>query len=237
MLVLSRRKNEVIRFPELGISVKVAQISGKSVRLAIDAPSQVQVLRGEVQPKSPSKPSATHELRNRLNELTLAMQLYQRQQEGTDTKSDELAQKIAATLQQLHKDVQTNQAHDQRKILVVEDNPNERELLSALLKWNGAEVFTATDGQDALEQLQNGLKPDYILMDIRMPRLSGEQTIREIRSNPSTSQLPIFAMSGCARSDFNLDNGPEGINEWFAKPINTAQVWERIQRQADNNHN
>jgi carbon storage regulator CsrA len=242
MLVLSRRPNEEILLPELGISIKVAKIQGNSVRLAIDAPKQVRIVRAEIKdvPKATDAEDLSHELRNRLNELTLALQLFKRQRGvGKVEDAAATAEKIMQVLDQMHR--QSPPSRPVRKgglkIMVVEDNDNERELLAALLKMNGCQVISTADGIQALQHLMQGARPDFVLMDMRMPRCDGVQTLRKIRSNPSIRDLLIFAMSGCPQSDFDISIGPEGFNGWFPKPLNPSQLWERIQWELKNCQN
>ncbi len=243
MLVLTRKPEEGIRFPNLGITVRVTQIQGKKVRLAIDAPPHIEILRSEILSQAKASRSnkfLSHEMRNRLNELGLALQLFQRQQEtGLTEESHRTAHKILTTLGQLNKEYAEPKADSPScgRTLVVEDNPNERELLADLLKLNGYEVFTAADGCEALEQLATGIRPDFVLLDMRMPRCDGVQTIRSIRSNPQTHDLPILAMSGSSLDEFEIQQGPEGFDGWLPKPLNTEQLWERVQRALEGSRN
>ena len=103
MLVLSRRENEEVVFSNLGVSVEVLRLAGKVVRLGIKAPSEIQVLRGElVEPTTASHLSANapspvtslaksfrHEIRNRLNIASLGLQLLRRRLESGDADAAE----------------------------------------------------------------------------------------------------------------------------------------------------
>jgi two-component system OmpR family response regulator len=80
------------------------------------------------------------------------------------------------------------------RILVVEDEPEVRALLSMTLELAGYEVDAAPDGHDALLQLQHS-KPDLILLDLMLPGMDGWQVIDAIRSTPSTRDLRIVAIS------------------------------------------
>ncbi len=76
MLVLSRREAESVRFPGLGITIKVLVVKGKTTRLGIDAPTEINVLRGELdgsQNDFAVKPTVSHEVRNRLKSLRSAL--------------------------------------------------------------------------------------------------------------------------------------------------------------------
>ena len=92
MLVLSRKKNESIDFPNLGISVEILRVEGKTVRVGVEAPRDIRVLRGELTELAEGSDSAAaleqsareerHELRNRLNTANLALHLLQKQLEA-----------------------------------------------------------------------------------------------------------------------------------------------------------
>ena len=81
-----------------------------------------------------------------------------------------------------------------KKILVVEDEPEVRALLSMTLELAGYAADMAPDGHDALLQLQH-TKPDLVLLDLMLPGMDGSQVIEAIRSTPSTRDLRIVAIS------------------------------------------
>jgi CheY-like chemotaxis protein len=81
-----------------------------------------------------------------------------------------------------------------KRILVVEDEPEVRALLSMILRCAGYEVDTAPDGSDALHQLRY-TKPDLLLLDLMLPRMDGSEVIEAIRANPATRDLRIVAIS------------------------------------------
>jgi CheY-like chemotaxis protein len=84
------------------------------------------------------------------------------------------------------------------RILIVEDDADQREALSAAMSGAGAEVAVASDGTDALAQLRCGPRPSVILLDLRLPRLGGEEFLREMRSDPRFEQVPVITMTGGA---------------------------------------
>jgi len=81
------------------------------------------------------------------------------------------------------------------RILVVDDSPTVRKLISGKLEKSGHVVVCASDGVEALEQLENGL-PDLVLLDITMPRMDGYEVCKQIRSNPEAKDLPVVMISG-----------------------------------------
>jgi CheY-like chemotaxis protein len=117
-------------------------------------------------------------------------------------------------------------AASQRKplALVVEDNANESALLAAVLRDHGFRVETATDGCHALDYLATHKKPDVVLLDMRMPRCDGPTTISKIRSNPRLSDLRVIAVSGYQSSDLGVRTGPQGVDRWFCKPLDSNRL-------------
>lgn len=86
------------------------------------------------------------------------------------------------------------------RILVVDDSPTIRRVVSAILERHGYEVALASDGEDALEVLQSGeVKADLVLLDFVMPRMNGYQFCRALRADPELAMMPVVLMS--AKSD------------------------------------
>jgi CheY-like chemotaxis protein len=81
------------------------------------------------------------------------------------------------------------------RILVVDDSPTIRRVVASILEARAYEAVTAEDGQDALNQLNNGTEVDLVLLDFVMPRMNGYQFCRELRSKPEGRNLPIVLMS------------------------------------------
>jgi two-component system OmpR family response regulator len=109
----------------------------------------------------------------------------------------------------------------QLRILVVEDEADIREILVASLSA-GAEVEGAADGQEALEMLERGPAPSVILLDLRMPRLSGEGVLRALERAPSPP--PVVTMSACTRER------PRGAVAHLDKPFTVREVWDVLRR-------
>ncbi len=107
---------------------------------------------------------------------------------------------------------------DMPLILVVEDYPDTRTLLSSLLRAKGYMVVEAGDGKEGVRQA-NRTNPDLILMDLALPELDGVEATRQIRQRLSHSETPIFAVSAFATSDVQKDALDAGCNEVFTKPL------------------
>ena len=73
--------------------------------------------------------------------------------------------------------------------------------------------------------------PDFVLLDMNMPRKNGAETISEIRRNPDFKGLKVFAVSGSDQQDMNVPVGPEGVNRWFTKPLDARQLVVEMDRE------
>ena len=106
-------------------------------------------------------------------------------------------------------------------LLVVEDIPNVRELLEVTLRFQGYEVVSATNGQEALEMLET-LEPALIITDILMPKLDGFALMQELRSNVATQKIPVIFLSATYVTPedraFALSLG---ASRFIEKPIDT----------------
>ena len=99
----------------------------------------------------------------------------------------------------------------EKKILVVDDEPDVREFLASCIEDAGFTVSTAVDGQDALEKIESDM-PDLVTLDMVMPRKSGIQFIRALRDNNIYANLPIIVITAHARDEF----GSEDFKEFSA---------------------
>lgn len=82
------------------------------------------------------------------------------------------------------------------RVLIVEDDPDIRDALADAMRDAGADVDVAGDGLEALERLRAGPLPAVILLDLRLPRLAGEEFLREMRADPRFEHLPVITMTG-----------------------------------------
>ena len=92
-----------------------------------------------------------------------------------------------------------------RYVLVVEDDPTLRELYRSTLELAGYSVVAVEDGIDALRRVEHR-RPDALVLDLALPRVSGRDVERELRSNPETRDIPIVIVSGQDVSDLNPDD-------------------------------
>ncbi|MGC3996808.1 MAG: response regulator [Anaeromyxobacter sp.] len=82
------------------------------------------------------------------------------------------------------------------RILIIEDDQDVREALAEAIRDAGVQVELATDGLDGLERLHAGAAPGAILLDLRMPRLGGEEFLRQLRTDPRYDAVPVITMTG-----------------------------------------
>ncbi len=250
MLALSRRPHQSIVFPTLGLSIQILRVAGQTVRLGVNAPRSIPILREELQESnnsSPRKPSYTglfdeaarqarHRLRGRLNTATIALSLAQRQlQAGLTMDANDTLQQALAELEKLEAESvsasipsQTDRSGRCIRTLLVEDNPYESALLESYLRLNGMEVANASDGQEALDYLANHESPDAVLLDMHMPRCDGPTTVAAIRRNPNYRSLKLIAISGSKPTELERLIGPATVDGWFTKPLDPARLVEAL---------
>jgi len=110
-----------------------------------------------------------------------------------------------------------------KKILIVDDNENNRLLMSDILQYRGYEILQAEDGEKGMSMVRE-LKPDLILLDIQMPGIDGFAMAKILKSDPLTKDIKMvvvtsFAMKGDREKILAL-----GVDDYIAKPIDTRQL-------------
>jgi CheY-like chemotaxis protein len=121
-------------------------------------------------------------------------------------------------------------ASDTGHILVVDDNPVNRMLLTRALEVQGHTVATATDGQRALEVLEGGgtSSVDVVLLDILMPELDGYQTLARIKATEALRHIPVIMISAVDEMDSVIRCIELGATDYLPKPFNAALLQARI---------
>jgi CheY-like chemotaxis protein len=113
------------------------------------------------------------------------------------------------------------------KILLVEDNEMNRDMLSRRLIRRGYEVVLATNGQEGLALAESSC-PDLILMDLNLPTLDGWEATRKIKSSVSTALIPIIALTAHAMSGDKEQALAAGCDDYDTKPIDFERLLEKI---------
>lgn len=124
-------------------------------------------------------------------------------------------------------DANTNNEIAHRDILIVDDNSQNAELLEAYLEPLECSVRIASDGIEALEQIEQK-HPDLILLDIMMPRMSGFEVCRRLKNEPQTRDIPVVmvtALNELADVERGVDSGAD---DFLSKPINKLELLTRV---------
>ena len=111
----------------------------------------------------------------------------------------------------------------QHKILIVEDNENNRSLFRDILTFHGYGVSVAADGQEGVS-LARELMPDLILMDIQMPGMDGMTASGILKGDPATSGLKIIALTSFAMQGDKEKFLAAGFDDYLSKPISTREL-------------
>ena len=114
-----------------------------------------------------------------------------------------------------------------RTILVVDDSPTVRKLISGKLEKSGHEVFCAVDGMDALAKLDE-VVPDLILLDITMPRMDGYQVCKMIRNNNMTKDIPVVMISGKDGFFDKVRGRMAGTTGYITKPFGPETLMKAL---------
>ena len=116
-----------------------------------------------------------------------------------------------------------------RKILIVEDNANNRILFRDILTFHGYAVSEAVDGQDGVDQARK-IMPDLILMDIQMPGMDGMTAGSILKGDPVTANLKIIALTSFAMQGDREKFLEAGFDGYLSKPISTRELPDQVKR-------
>lgn len=259
MLVLSRKKNQQVLFPHLGIKVEILRVAGNTVSLGVEAPKSVQILRGELSSNdsvgdrpndaqsdrglSQLSRSALHQARNQLHQAQMIIALAQKQLESGQVENvdavldamlrrlNELDNKTKSALPTASTDTSSSEAVSGKHALLVEDDANERTLLAAYLRLCGFKVTEAGDGVEAMAILAQQ-SVDLVVLDIHMPRMNGLETLQAMRCQSRLGQAKVVVVSGEDRDRViqGEDMGAaDVVSHWFAKPLNPVHLVHHLQ--------
>ena len=114
------------------------------------------------------------------------------------------------------------------KILVVEDNEMNRDMLTRRLERKGFEVVIAVDGQAGVDMVATA-SPDLILMDLSLPVMDGWEATRQIKADPSTRAIPVIALTAHAMAGDEQKALEAGCDDYDTKPINLSRLLEKIE--------
>ncbi len=116
---------------------------------------------------------------------------------------------------------------EEQSILIVDDNPNNLEVLAHILTDVGYQVSVAIDGETAIEQVEYH-QPELILLDIMMPGIDGFETCRRLKANPLTCEIPIIFLTALSDSNNKVNGLSVGAVDYISKPFQSEEVLARI---------
>lgn len=113
------------------------------------------------------------------------------------------------------------------RILVAEDERDIRELIAFTLRFAGFDVVLATNGAEAVEMAEAN-PPDLIILDVRMPKMSGYEACRRLKENPRTSSVPVVFLSAKGQ-DAEIQQGlASGADEYILKPFAPDELIQQV---------
>ena len=114
-----------------------------------------------------------------------------------------------------------------QKILVVEDNEMNRDMVGRRLERRGYEVVVAVDGQEGVD-MAHSEKPDLILMDLRLPILNGWEATRQLKQDTKTNGIPIIALTAHAMASDRESAIEAGCDDYDTKPLEFSRLIGKI---------
>ena len=115
------------------------------------------------------------------------------------------------------------------KVLLVDDDESNRDMLSRRLEHRGYQVITAVDGRDALERARSEA-PCLILMDVTLPVLDGLAATRELKSTPALRDIPVIALTAHASLEDRDRARAAGCDDYDTKPIEFVRLEEKMEK-------
>ncbi|TAK00295.1 MAG: response regulator [Candidatus Manganitrophaceae bacterium] len=116
-----------------------------------------------------------------------------------------------------------------KKILVVDDNQDTVQILTAVLKRGGYLVVAARDGVEAVQKVQEE-KPSLVLSDIMMPKLDGFGVMEAMRADPGMNQIPVLIISAKVDPTSKARGLELGAKDYIIKPINPGEVLQKVRQ-------
>jgi len=120
-------------------------------------------------------------------------------------------------------------AEGERTVLVVDDDPVILRLLEVNFEMEGFAVLTAGDGQEGVDAAREH-RPDLVVSDVMMPRVSGLQLVQQLKADPDTKDIPVILLSAKAQVD-DIRSGMEaGADDYVTKPFEPLELVDRVNK-------
>lgn len=113
------------------------------------------------------------------------------------------------------------------KIVIAEDDPDIRELIAFTLRFAGYEVITGSNGEEGY-QLTKSERPDLVMLDVRMPKLTGYEACKRIKSEPELAATPVIFLSAKGQENEIEQGLAAGAEEYLLKPFAPDQLVDRV---------
>jgi two-component system, OmpR family, alkaline phosphatase synthesis response regulator PhoP len=117
---------------------------------------------------------------------------------------------------------------DKRRILIADDNQPNRELLEAYLAGIDCETEIAVDGADTLAKVQS-FRPDLILLDVMMPKLSGFEVCQKLKADPATRKIMVLMVTALNEAGDIERAVKAGTDDFLSKPVNRVELTKRVE--------
>ena len=121
-----------------------------------------------------------------------------------------------------------NSQKDNKKLLLIDDDPNLILLVKDYLEFRGYKVVTAENGREALEVLDHNI-PDMIICDVMMPEMDGYSLVKHIRQEPHTNTIPVLFLSAKGQSQDRVKGLNEGADVYMVKPFEPEELVAQVE--------
>ena len=113
------------------------------------------------------------------------------------------------------------------KLLIVDDEPDNIELLARRLTRRGFEVVSATSAVEGIAKAETE-RPNLVLMDIKMPQVDGLEATRRLKANPATKHIPVIALTAHAMAEDRANALAAGADEYESKPVDLPTLLAKV---------
>lgn len=253
MLVLTRRSKDKIVFPQLDVSIHFIRIQSGQVKVGVDAPREIKILRDELvdsvantnleseQQLGALPKDVRHGIRNELHQVSVGLHLYKELMSASLVdEAAEVFTQIQNALERLdHTDALSSpsespglaasplSARKSGTVLLVEDQANEREMLANILRRRELDVSTRANGTEAIRYFRDHPAPSYLLLDMQMPECDGARTIQTLLAENQLQQTTVFVVSGSSPNDYGRPIS-DHVQQWFPKPLDPSVLIEAM---------